>query len=228
MGGKDAIVVDREADIDQAVAGVLYSAFGYQGQKCSACSRAIVDEAIYDEFLTKLKSKAEGLTVGPPDELANHLGPVINARARDTILAYVEVGKQEGRLVAGGEAAPGEGYFIQPTILADVDPKARIFQEEIFGPVLAVAKATDFDHALQMANDSEYGLTGAVFTTNRVNAEKLGASFLSVIYISIENALAPWWALIRLAVLICRGQIPKRVVRITCCNSCRRNRSPKR
>jgi len=102
---------------------------------------------------------------------------VINARARDAILGYIETGKQEGRLVAGGEAAPGEGYFIQPTILADVDPKARIFQEEIFGPVLAVAKATDFDHALQMANDSEYGLTGAVFTNNRANAEKARRQF---------------------------------------------------
>jgi 1-pyrroline-5-carboxylate dehydrogenase len=177
MGGKDAIVVDREADIDEAVTGVLYSAFGYQGQKCSACSRAIVHEAIYDEFLAKLKSKAEALTLGPPDELANYMGPVINARARDAILGYIETGKQEGRLVAGGEAAPGEGYFIQPTILADVDPKARIFQEEIFGPVLAVAKATDFDHALQMANDSEYGLTGAVFTNNRANAEKARRQF---------------------------------------------------
>jgi 1-pyrroline-5-carboxylate dehydrogenase len=177
MGGKDAIVVDREADLDQAVAGVLYSAFGYQGQKCSACSRAIVDETVYDVFLSKLKSKAEALTLGPSDELGNYMGPVINARARDTILGYIETGKQEGRLIAGGGPAAGEGYFIRPTIIADVDPKARVFQEEIFGPVLAVAKAKNFDHALQLANDSEYGLTGAVFTTNPANAEKARRQF---------------------------------------------------
>jgi len=177
MGGKDAIVVDREADLDQAVLGVLYSAFGYQGQKCSACSRAIVDETVYDEFLAKLKTKAEALTMGPSDDLGNYMGPVINARARDTILGYIETGKQEGRLITGGGAGPGEGYFVRPTIIADVDPKARVFQEEIFGPVLAVAKARNFDHALQLANDSEYGLTGAVFTTNPANAEKARRQF---------------------------------------------------
>ncbi|MBV8071255.1 MAG: L-glutamate gamma-semialdehyde dehydrogenase, partial [Acidobacteriaceae bacterium] len=165
MGGKDAIIVDREVDLDQAVTGVLYSAFGFQGQKCSACSRAIVDAAVYDQFLEKLKAKAEALTVGPSDQLENYMGPVINARARQSILSYIETGKKEGRLLTGGESAPGEGYFVKPTIIADVDSKARIFQEEIFGPVLAVAKARDFDHALELANDSEYGLTGAVFTT---------------------------------------------------------------
>ena len=177
MGGKDAIIVDRETDLDEAVLGVLYSAFGYQGQKCSACSRAIVHEAVYDEFLAKLKSKTEALNLGPSDDPANYMGPVINERARDSILGYIETGKQEGRLLTGGKPGAGDGYFIQPTILADVDPKARVFQEEIFGPVLAVAKATDFDHALQMANDSEYGLTGAVFTTNQANAEKARRQF---------------------------------------------------
>ena len=177
MGGKDAIIVDSETDIDQAVLGVLYSAFGYQGQKCSACSRAIVDEVIYDEFLAKLKSKAETLTVGPSDEFQNYMGPVINERAKQNILSYIETGKQEGRLIAGGEAASGEGYFIQPTIIADVDSKARIFQEEIFGPVLAVSKARNFDHALELANDSEYGLTGAVFTANKGKAEKARRQF---------------------------------------------------
>src|SRR5690348_8077695 len=177
MGGKDAIVVDRETDLDQAVLGVLYSAFGYQGQKCSACSRAIVHEAVYDEFLAKLKSRTEALSLGPSDDPGNYMGPVINARARDSILGYIETGKQEGRLLTGGKSGAGDGYFIQPTILADVDPKARVFQEEIFGPVLAVAKATDFDDALRMANDSEYGLTGGGFTTNRANAEKARQQF---------------------------------------------------
>ncbi len=166
MGGKDAIVVDREADLDSAVEGVVQSAYGYQGQKCSACSRAIVDDAVYDAFLEKLKSKVASLTVGPAHDPANYMGPVISAGARRTILDYIETGKREGRLVAGGEPAPGDGYFIRPTVIADVDSKARIFREEIFGPVLAVTRARDFEHALTLANDSEYGLTGAVYSKN--------------------------------------------------------------
>lgn len=178
MGGKDAIIVDRDSDLDQAVLGVLYSAFGYQGQKCSACSRAIVDQAVYDEFLEKLKAKTQALSVGPADDSGNYMGPVINERARDSILGYIKAGEEEGgRVVAGGAAAPGDGYFIQPTVIADVAPQARVFQEEIFGPVLAVTKARDFDHALQLANDSEYGLTGAVFTNNEANAEKARREF---------------------------------------------------
>ncbi len=177
MGGKDAIVVDRETDLDQAVVGVLYSAFGYQGQKCSACSRAIVDEAVYDQFLDKLKSKVETLTVGPSDDLGNYMGPVISARAKESILKYIETGKKEGRLIAGGGTGQGDGYFVQPTVIADIDSKARIFQEEIFGPVLAVTKAKNFDHALELANDSEYGLTGAVFTNNPAKAEKAKRQF---------------------------------------------------
>ncbi len=166
MGGKDAIIVDREADLDSAVQGVLVSAFGYQGQKCSACSRAIVDEAVYDEFLTKLKAKVESLSVGPATDPGNYMGPVISDGARRSILNYIEIGKKEGRLIAGGKPAFGEGYFVQPTVIADVPPDARIFQEEIFGPVLAVTKAHDFAHALELANQSEYGLTGAVYTLN--------------------------------------------------------------
>jgi 1-pyrroline-5-carboxylate dehydrogenase len=166
MGGKDAIVVDREADLDSAVKGVLWSAFGYQGQKCSACSRAIVDEAVYDQFLEKLQAEVAKLTVGPSDQPENYMGPVINESAKRSILEYAEVGKKEGRLISGGAAAPGDGYFIQPTVIADIDAKSRLFQEEIFGPVLAVTKARDFDDALRLANDSEYGLTGAVFTQN--------------------------------------------------------------
>jgi 1-pyrroline-5-carboxylate dehydrogenase len=172
MGGKDAIVVDDEADVDQAVLGVLYSAFGFQGQKCSACSRAIVAEPVYDAFLAKLAEKTKSLTIGPAEDAANYMGPVINARAKQTILDYIEIGKKEGRLIAGGGSHPGEGHFIQPTILADVAPSARVFQEEIFGPVLAVTKARDFDHALELANDSEYGLTGAVYSGNREKLER--------------------------------------------------------
>jgi 1-pyrroline-5-carboxylate dehydrogenase len=177
MGGKDAIIVDRETNVDEAVKGVMWSAFGFQGQKCSACSRAIVDAAIYDEFVEKLKAEVAGLKVGSAEDPGNYMGPVINQGAMKSILEYVEVGKKEGRLVAGGGKAPGDGYFVQPTVIADIDAKARIFQEEIFGPVLAVAKARDFDHAIQMANDSEYGLTGAVYTTNKCKIRKARAEF---------------------------------------------------
>ncbi len=166
MGGKDAIVVDADADVDKAVDGVLASAFGYQGQKCSACSRAIVDEKVYNEFVDKLAAKAKTIKIGPSDDPGNYMGPVISAGAKKSILQYIDAGKQEGRLIAGGDAAKDGGYFIPPTIFADVDSKARIFQEEIFGPVLAVTKARNFEHALELANDSQYGLTGAVFSNN--------------------------------------------------------------
>jgi 1-pyrroline-5-carboxylate dehydrogenase len=177
MGGKDAIIVDREADLASAVKGVVWSAFGFQGQKCSACSRAIVDEAIYDEFVDKVKTEVAALKVGSAEDSSNYMGPVINESAMKSILDYVEVGKKEGRLIAGGARAEGDGYFVQPTVIADVDSKARIFQEEIFGPVLAVTRARDFDHALELANDSEYGLTGAVYTANREKIKKAREQF---------------------------------------------------
>ena len=168
MGGKDAIVVDGDCDLEKAVDGVLASAFGYQGQKCSACSRAIVDQKVYDEFVERLAAKAKQIKMGPADDPGNYMGPVISAGARKSILEYIDTGKTEGRVVAGGEAAGdgSDGYFVPPTIIADVDSKARIFQDEIFGPVLAVTKAKDFEHALELANDTQYGLTGAVFSNN--------------------------------------------------------------
>ena len=166
MGGKDAIIVDAGADLEKAVEGVVASAFGYQGQKCSACSRAIVHERVYDEFLDRLKKRTETLTVGPADDPANFMGPVISDGARRTVLQYIEVGSKEGKPLTGGGPAPGDGYFVQPTVIADVKADARIFQEEIFGPVLAVTKARDFEHALDLANDSQYGLTGAVYSNN--------------------------------------------------------------
>ncbi len=177
MGGKDAIIVDSECDLDKAADGVVASAFGYQGQKCSACSRAIVDAKIYDEFLAKVQERTGKLTVGPPDDPANYMGPVISASARKTILEYIETGKHEGRLIAGGSPSPGDGHFIPPTVIADVDARARVFQEEIFGPVLAVTKARDFDHALALANDSVYGLTGAIFSSNRAHVEQAREQF---------------------------------------------------
>jgi 1-pyrroline-5-carboxylate dehydrogenase len=153
------------------------SAFGYQGQKCSACSRAIVDEAVYDRFIEKLKARTEKITVGDPDNPANYMGPVISSGAKRSIRQYVETGKSEGRLLTGGEPEPGNGYFLRPTVIADVDSSARVFQEEIFGPVLAVAKARNFDHALQMANDSQYGLTGAVYSNDAAHIARAREEF---------------------------------------------------
>jgi len=179
MGGKDAIVVDREADLDAAIAGVLASAFSYQGQKCSACSRAIVDAAVYDEFLRKLGGKVDAIRVGPAEEPSNYMGPVINEHARRSILRYIEIGKSEGRLIAGGGPAEGDGYFIRPTVIADVSRDAVLFKEEIFGPVLAVTRAKDFDEALDLANATEYGLTGAVYTKNRDKIRRAAAEFFA-------------------------------------------------
>ena len=166
MGGKDGMIVDDEADIDAAVEGTAQAAFGYQGQKCSACSRVIVSEKIYDTFLTKLVERTKKIKVGPSDDPNNYMGPVVSESAMKGILNYIEVGKKEGRLMTGGGRAAGDGYFVEPTIIADVDPKARLAQEEVFGPVLAVIKAKNFDHAMEIANNTEFGLTGAVYSKN--------------------------------------------------------------
>ena len=177
MGGKDSIVVDAEADLDKAADGVVASAFGFQGQKCSACSRAIVDASVYDAFLQKLVERARRIRVGPTDDPDNHMGPVVSANAHKSILEYIEKGKREGRTLVGGEAPSGDGYFVQPTIIADVAPDAVIAQEEIFGPVLAVIKARDWNHALEIANNTEYGLTGAVYTRNETKIQEARRRF---------------------------------------------------
>jgi 1-pyrroline-5-carboxylate dehydrogenase len=177
MGGKDATIVDEEADIDSAVEGVAQAAFGYQGQKCSACSRAIVSEKIYDTFVQKLVERTKKISVGPSEDPANYMGPVVSETAMKTIFGYIDLGKKEGKLLIGGERAPGDGYFVQPTVIADVNQKARIAQEEVFGPVLAVIKAKDFDQALEIANDTEFGLTGAVYSRNPQKIEKAEEAF---------------------------------------------------
>ncbi|HXM18528.1 MAG TPA: L-glutamate gamma-semialdehyde dehydrogenase [Candidatus Tumulicola sp.] len=177
MGGKDSIVVSADADVAAAVEGVAVSAFGFQGQKCSACSRAIVEEPIYDDFVKRLVERADTITVGDPADPKNYMGPVINEASMKKILSYIEQGKAEGKLVYGGERAPGEGYFIEPTIFADIPPKGKLAQEEIFGPVLAVIKAKDYDDALSIANNTEYGLTGAVYSKNPAKLERARAEF---------------------------------------------------
>jgi 1-pyrroline-5-carboxylate dehydrogenase len=176
MGGKDAIIVDADADLDAAVEGVALSAFGFQGQKCSACSRAIVDASLYDEFLRRLVARAGQISAGEVTEGA-WFGPVASKSQFDKVREYIDIGKTEGTLVLGGKADASRGWYIQPTIFADVDPHARIAQEEIFGPVLAVIKARDYDHALEIANDTEYGLTGAVYTEDEDKIERAKREF---------------------------------------------------
>ncbi len=172
MGGKNAHIIDEEADLENAVAGTINAAFGYQGQKCSSCSRLIVPESIHNTVVEMLVEKAGKLRLGPSDNPLNHVGPVINQHAFNKIREYIDIGKKEGKLVLGGCGNSDIGYFIEPTIFADVDPDARIAQEEIFGPILAIIKAKDFDDALRIANSTEYGLTGGVYTRNEAKLEQ--------------------------------------------------------
>jgi RHH-type proline utilization regulon transcriptional repressor/proline dehydrogenase/delta 1-pyrroline-5-carboxylate dehydrogenase len=166
MGGKNAVIVDDDADLDEAVRGVAASAFGYQGQKCSACSRAIVLQSIYDQFLNRLIEATRSLKVGPAEDPGTFVGPVIDEEARRRILGYIDKGKQEARLVYAGDVGSlaDEGYFVAPHIFADVAPTAVIAQEEIFGPVLAVLSARDLEHALEIANGTPYALTGGLYS----------------------------------------------------------------
>ena len=177
MGGKDAIVVDAEADLEEAAKGILAAAFGYSGQKCSACSRAIVDAKVYDKVVSLLEAGVAKLKLGPAEMPGIHLGPVINERARRSILEYIAVGHTEGRLLWGGKSGDGEGFLVEPTIFVDVPASARLFREEIFGPVLAVTRADDFDHAMKLANDTEYGLTGALYSLNPEKIERARCEF---------------------------------------------------
>jgi 1-pyrroline-5-carboxylate dehydrogenase len=176
MGGKDSIVVAADADLDAAVEGVAASAFGFQGQKCSACSRAIVDTTLYDKFVEKLQARVAKIRIGDPAENAP-AGPVINAGALKSISEYIAIGAKEGRVIAGGKRVPGEGYVLEPTVIADIAPTARLAQEEIFGPVLAVIRARDFDDALAIANNTEYGLTGSIYSASPQRIERARNEF---------------------------------------------------
>ena len=166
MGGKNAIIVDNEVDLAKAVEGVAVSAFGYSGQKCSACSRAIVVKDVYDEFVAKLVERTKSVTVGETCDPGVYMGPVISMDAMSTILDYIDIGKREGNLLAGGGQMDRPGYFVEPTIFEGVDRNAVVAQEEIFGPVLTIIKARDFEDALEIVNGTEYGLTGSLYTTN--------------------------------------------------------------
>ncbi len=179
MGGKNAIILDDDADLDEAVVGVLHSAFGYSGQKCSACSRVVALEGIHDAFLARLVEAARAVKVGPADDPETMVGPLIDADARRRVLEYQRIAASEGRVVYQGD--PGSivdrGFFVGPMIVADVAPGARVAQEEIFGPVLAVLKARDLDDALRIANGTQYALTGGVYSRSPANIEKVRRGF---------------------------------------------------
>ncbi|MGD1858844.1 MAG: L-glutamate gamma-semialdehyde dehydrogenase [Leptolyngbyaceae cyanobacterium] len=176
MGGKNGIIIDESADLDQAVQGVVYSAFGFSGQKCSACSRVIVVESIYDTFLPRLVEATRSLHVGDAADASTKVGPVIDAKAQEKIQGYIATGKEEATLVLS-LAAPENGYFVGPTVFTDVAADAKIAQEEIFGPVLAVIKAQDFDEALAIANNTDYGLTGGLYSRTPSHIERIQTEF---------------------------------------------------
>jgi 1-pyrroline-5-carboxylate dehydrogenase len=178
MGGKDAIIVADDANLDDAATGVVQAAFGFQGQKCSACSRAIIDAKVYDEMVDKIVERTAKLKLADPGDPATNLSAVINEKAFKTINSYIEKGKSEGgRVVAGGGSDGEQGFFIEPTVIADVKPGDTIEQEEIFGPVLAVIKAQNYDDALHIANDTQFGLTGAVYSTDETKLHRARKEF---------------------------------------------------
>src|ERR687897_1011059 len=180
-GGKDAMIVDDEADLDAAAADIVKSAYGYSGQKCSAASRAILHRDVYDEVLAKVVEKARALNVGVPERADVEMGPVISEQQFEKVSGYIETGKDEGERILGEDPGdPGNGYFVPPTIYGDVDPKATTAQEEIFGPVLSVIPARDFGEALAIANDNPYGLTGGVYSKNRYHLERARHEFKAV------------------------------------------------
>ena len=176
MGGKNAVIVDESADLDQAVAGVVYSAFGYTGQKCSACSRVVVLEPVYEAFVKRLTEAVRSLNVGNAALLSTQVGPVIDANAQQKIKEYIEIGKQEAEL-AIQVAAPETGYFVGPTVFINVLPTAKIAQEEIFGPVLSVIKAQTFEEALDIANGTNFALTGGLYSRTPSHISKAKAEF---------------------------------------------------
>ena len=178
MGGKDAIIVAGDADLDEAATGVVQSAFGFQGQKCSACSRAIIDASVYDQMLDKIVERTAKIKLADPSDPSTNMSAVINEKAFKTINSYIEKGKSEGgRVLFGGGSDGEQGFFIEPTVIADVKPGATIEQEEIFGPVLAVIKAQDYDDALQIANDTQFGLTGAVYSKDEAKLDRARKEF---------------------------------------------------
>ncbi|MBI5813942.1 MAG: aldehyde dehydrogenase family protein, partial [Meiothermus silvanus] len=176
LGGKDAIIVDETADLEAAALGIVQSAYGFQGQKCSACSRLIVLERVHDDLMEQVVERARKLVVGPAEENPD-MGPVASEKQEQTVARYIEIGKEEGQCILGGHRLEGSGYYFEPTIFDGVAPQARIAQEEIFGPVLSVIRVPDFDAALEVANGTRFGLTGGVFSRSRERLERARQEF---------------------------------------------------
>jgi 1-pyrroline-5-carboxylate dehydrogenase len=177
MGGKDAMLIDRDVDLDYAADEIVKAAFGFQGQKCSACSRAILHDDIYDELAAKIVERTAKLVVGDPQDPGTDVAAVINEAAFKDIVNYIEIGKTEGKLLHGGGSQSDKGWFVQPTVIGDLAPEARVHCEEIFGPVLALLRCKDFDDGLRIVNSTEFGLTGGVITRDRANLEKARREF---------------------------------------------------
>jgi RHH-type proline utilization regulon transcriptional repressor/proline dehydrogenase/delta 1-pyrroline-5-carboxylate dehydrogenase len=180
MGGKNAILIDENADLDEAVAGVVHSAFGFQGQKCSACSRAIVLDPVYDQFVERLVEATRSLQVGPAEDPASRIGPVIDRASRDKVLRYIELGREEGRAALAVDVGPlaEQGWFVGPHIFSEIGPHQRLAQEEVFGPVLAVIRAADLDEAIRIANGTDYALTAGVYSRSPANLERAARELL--------------------------------------------------
>jgi len=177
MGGKDAIIVDNDADLDLAADSIVKSAFGFSGQKCSACSRAIIHQDVYDVVVEKMIKITNSLKIGNAEDKDSFVGPVNDKKAFDKITSYFDIGHKEGKCVTGGKADASTGYFINPTIFIDLSPTSTLMQEEIFGPILAVCKVKSFDEAIEVANNTEFGLTGAVISRNRMHLEQARREF---------------------------------------------------
>jgi RHH-type proline utilization regulon transcriptional repressor/proline dehydrogenase/delta 1-pyrroline-5-carboxylate dehydrogenase len=187
LGGKNAVIIDSDADLDEAVDGVIYSAFGFQGQKCSACSRAIVLEGIYDRFVDRLVEAAKSLHVGEATEPETYVGPVIDEESAIRIRGFIDRAEQHNTLAFRADS-PTSGSFVGPTIFKDVDPQSELAQEEIFGPVLAVIKVKDLNEALQVANGTRYALTGGLFSRSPANIEQVKSEFqVGNLYINRGN-----------------------------------------
>ena len=221
MGGKDTIIVDREADLELAAHAIVTSAFGFSGQKCSACSRVVAHKDVYAELLDRVTALTENLVMGDPAKKETFIGPVIDQAAFDKIMKYIQIGQTEGILVTGGTGDASAGYFIKPAIFKDLDPKARIMQEEIFGPVVGFTKAESFAEAVNIATIQN---TGSPVLSFQIIAPTLKWPWkisMWAICISTADAPVPSSVINPLAVLICRGPIPRQADRIICFFICR-------
>lgn len=188
MGGKNAVIIDDDADLDEAVPHVLYSAFGFQGQKCSACSRLIVLDAVYDRFMERLLAMARATSVGPSENPAHYMGAVSDDKAMKSILEYIEIGSKEGQVLYKSPVPQGEGYWVPMTIIGGIRPEHRLAQEEVFGPVLAVMRARDFDQAIEWANSTRFALTGGIFSRSPEHIARARREFrVGNLYINRNN-----------------------------------------